>query len=422
MRWSTRWTTSWRARAAAVGSGERHASPLEPSRARRHGTPASARATARMLVPQVLAWLRERRPESLLDALARWPHESSSALPPLLSSQGLAPRVAHLLEGCGPDDVAVGARPMADWLRRQLRQNRERMRRFSDDLAGILAGAATAGVPVMPLKGSVIAFTHDRDPGLRPMADLDLLVRPADEPGLRVVLESLGYRLVDASDPRHRTFGRPSDAVVAWDGTHPDNPRWVEVHTQVRRSVWRHRRGVDATSYLWSAGREATLLGQPAWLLHDAALLSDVAAHATHHLGHGFGTLLQWLDVAGGAVRVETLDDAFAPWTYPALALAARAFPNPRLAAHVTRLAPLAGAKLVELSERVPLDDRAGLNLRGAGTSGWWRDQWRRWRPNPWLVRMAHPNLPVVWAYPAYLAGVGAHGAARIARALRHGS
>ena len=105
-----------------------------------------------------------------------------------------------------------------------------------------------------------------------------------------------------------------------------------------------------------------------------------------------------------------------AGWVYPPLALAARAFPDDRSAALLARLAPAVGTGLVRLAARVPLDDRAGLNVRGVHLVrlSWLRARWRRWRPNPWLVRLAHPDAAYPLAYGAYVAGVAA-------RAVRRG-
>ena len=438
------------------------------------GRPAIDLAATRALVPHVLDWLRQRDRARLLRTVDGWPPRTRTALRHLLTTQGLAPLVADVasadtagadiasaetaaadiaaadiaaadiasadiasadiaaadIAGAGADAASAptGAHDTAAWLAGQLRQNRVRAGRFADYLAAILAGASASGLPVMPLKGGLVAFTRHREPGLRPMADLDLLVRPADEPGLHAVLARLGYGLVGSPDGRHREFERPGERVVALDGTHPDNPRSVEVHTRLQRSVWFDHGGVDVAPLLWASGREQALLGQPAFLPSDAALLVDVAAHATAHLMRGSGMLLHWFDIAALATDVEGLDDAVAAWTYPALALAARAFGGERLSAQVAGLAPAAGASLVRLAARVPLDDRAGLNLRGleAARLGWLESRWRRWWPNPWLVHFAHPRLPSPLAYAGYLGGVGAHAARRLraahaARRLRGG-
>jgi hypothetical protein len=407
-----------------------HPDPAPAAATLASGRDANALAATRTLLPHVLDGLRRRDPLGVLRTVGGGPPHVGASLRHLLTTQGLAPLMADVVadtladtvEGLVPGteadamSVPAGARDTVRWLAGQLRQNRVRAARFADDLAAILAGASAAGLPVMPLKGGLIAYTHHREPGLRPMADLDLLVRPVDEPGLHGVLTRLGYGRAPSPDDRHREYERPGDRVVALDGTHPDNPRSVEVHTRLRRSVWFDDRGIDLAPFLWASGRERALLGQPAFVPSDTALLVDVAAHATAHLMRGSGMVLHWFDLVALATGLDDLDDAFADWTYPALALAARAFRQDRLAAQVARLAPAAAASLVRLAARAPLDDRAGLNLRGLrpGRLGWLAARWRRWSPNPWLVRLAHPRLPPSLAYVGYVGGVGAHGARRL--------
>jgi len=400
------------------GRGRTAATGLPPSAGRRR----THLPTARALVQPVLAWLRRRDPDELLRTVADWPTATRSALRHFLIVQGLAPCVADLVSAPRAAAVPVGAEDTARWLAEQLAQSRVRAAHFGKDLNAILDGVAAAGIAVMPLKGAILAFARYRDPALRPMADLDLLVRPVDEPGLHDVLVRLGYRLLDDADRRrHRTYARPGDRVVTTEGVHPDNPRKVEVHTGLYRSVWSDHAGLDLAPHLWSAGHEATLLGRPAVVPSDAALLFDVASHATTHLVRGTGRILHWVDVAALAADVDPLDDAFAELTFPVLTLAARALGDDRLASRVASLAPAAGASLARLAVRVPLDDRAGLNLRGVNHEhlGWWASRWQHWRPNPWLVRSAFPRLPVALAYGAYLGGVGATLAREATRLVR---
>lgn len=53
---------------------------------------------------------------------------------------------------------------------------------------------ASMNVPVILLKGAALLDTVYDDPGLRPMEDIDLLVRPDDFPALERVLQQSGYQ------------------------------------------------------------------------------------------------------------------------------------------------------------------------------------------------------------------------------------
>ena len=85
-----------------------------------------------------------------------------------------------------------------------------------DELAGILAAAAAAGIEVMPLKGAILTTMPGVDAGRRPMADLDLLVHPGDRHAMGALLGALGYapRARDAPHPTHDVFVDPGGGRV----------------------------------------------------------------------------------------------------------------------------------------------------------------------------------------------------------------
>jgi hypothetical protein len=261
------------------------------------------------------------------------------------------------------------------------------------------------------------------------MADLDLLVRPADRDPARATLASLGYerRLERTRRPTHDTFELPgNEDVVSADGEHPDNPRRIELHTEVRRHLWWWIDEDDLTAYLWAGATEATVLGEPAIMPAPAALAAHVAIHATSDLLLSRGRLIQWLDLAevtGGARAVgevagaepavgevagaePTVDLAQAPHprlVYPALRLATR-----RLAGRfppggpdgLAALEAMIPDRLVRWASSVPLDTRAGLQAaRSAPTDeGTLAARWARWAPYRWRLAVAHGDAPLAVA------------------------
>lgn len=62
------------------------------------------------------------------------------------------------------------------------------------ELARVLRAASARGIALMPLKGALLAPCYYPASGLRPLSDLDLLVRPGDFAGLAEVLRDLGHR------------------------------------------------------------------------------------------------------------------------------------------------------------------------------------------------------------------------------------
>jgi hypothetical protein len=64
------------------------------------------------------------------------------------------------------------------------------------ELARVSHAAAQAGIDLMPLKGATLASDYYPNPALRPLSDLDLLIRPGDVDGLGRVLQALNYQEV----------------------------------------------------------------------------------------------------------------------------------------------------------------------------------------------------------------------------------
>ena len=68
-------------------------------------------------------------------------------------------------------------------------------------LAARLEAFERAAIPVIPLKGPLLAEALYDDPGLRPFTDLDLLVRKRDVPRAVALLATLGYRALEHERP-----------------------------------------------------------------------------------------------------------------------------------------------------------------------------------------------------------------------------
>ena len=67
------------------------------------------------------------------------------------------------------------------------------------ELARILESFSEAGIPVILLKGAALALTVYEDIGLRPMGDLDLLVRPEDLRKAWQIMGKLNYEVLSAN-------------------------------------------------------------------------------------------------------------------------------------------------------------------------------------------------------------------------------
>jgi hypothetical protein len=381
------------------------------------------RDLADRLILELGSWLEAAEPRRVAAKSRAWDVTTSLGMRRLITAHGLAavlvrdPAAAPATTAL-PDDLQA-------WLADQDRTNRTRIDRLQAELAAVLRAFARRGIPVMPLKGSLLWTRSPGDPYRRPMADLDLLVRPDDREAARSVLAGEGYRRreVRTRRPTHDTFTLPgNERVVSLAGEHPDNPRPIELHVEVKRHLWAWVEDDDLTPFLWARSGRSTVVGEPAVVPSDLALLGHLAVHATSDLLQGRGRLLQLLDLADVAATVAagaaTTAVSTAPGgdlhlrdlphlrlVLPALVLATRRLPARTAAVtpdDIARLTAGAPARLAEWAARVPLDTHAGLQsgriLPGdVNTVG---ARWARWAPYPWRLLVAHGDvtLPVAAA------------------------
>jgi hypothetical protein len=188
----------------------------------------------------------------------------------------------------------------------------------------LLDAADADGLTVLPWKGLVFAETLYRDPGTRPMMDVDLMVRPDElERALRL-FAGLGYRRGFTGaryTPRHGHDVTLCDA---------DGRGFVELHYRMF-----HELGGDAeVDAVFARTTTCEILGRARRV---AAWPDQLFATAVHAATHAFGGSPLWaLDVAllyeraGGleAAAVEAERRRFSVAFRTALALAARVLPS----------------------------------------------------------------------------------------------
>jgi len=106
--------------------------------------------------------------------------------------------------------LAAQAPIPAPWLAQAQRRYYATMLRntaLADELLHILAAFRQAGVAALPVKGLVLAETLYGSLALRPLGDLDVLVRPADLPRARAALGELGF--AQAKEPGYENAYHP---------------------------------------------------------------------------------------------------------------------------------------------------------------------------------------------------------------------
>ncbi len=200
---------------------------------------------------------------------------------------GLAPGLAYgLARGLG---VGVPSR-VAARLDARFRQALARHVVMSRDLASLLRALADADVATIPLKGAYLAEMVYPHPALRPLSDIDLLVRPDDRLRADEILRGLGYRR--GADAHSWAFDVAYDGATFYDG--PGGAR-VDVHWRLLnepRYPWRHAEA-DA---VWDRATAVTLAGERALALCPEDLVLSLATHLAVH--HGLTGLVWYWDLA----------------------------------------------------------------------------------------------------------------------------
>jgi len=134
--------------------------------------------------------------------------------------------------------------------------------------AGVILALEADGIPTLTLKGASLATLWYGDLGARPMADVDVLVRPADAPRATARLAALGWT------PRF-----PPESVLndAYHGLDHRDPRAnaIDLHWYVGPDA----AGPGADDEEWTAATPFTLMGAPTRALAPTDLLMHVIVH-----------------------------------------------------------------------------------------------------------------------------------------------
>lgn len=268
----------------------------------------------------IAGWLAEPEPKN-----PSWPSETWETFQFVCRVHGVAPLLRQKIGG-----AAWLAKPTRSWLAEQYAFNSRRIAKMHAELKEILALFGQHNIPLMPLKGSIISVEYYQDPGQRPMADLDLLIRAENfEAGARL-LNRLGYERA-VTHWKHIEFSRPGNRqVVSTTCEHPDNPRKLELHLRCRETFGGPT--LDLTEMMWEHATRGDLLGEQTLLPTIEALWLHGLVHATYHIWQGRGRLIHLIDLARLSPHLANpqrwLAKVDARFTYPALALQQQYLPG----------------------------------------------------------------------------------------------
>lgn len=175
-------------------------------------------------------------------------------------------------------------------------QHHFRNRALMAELADLLRAAAAARIDAMPLKGAVLAPLYYPTAALRPLSDLDFMVRPDDAERFAAILRDRGYRhaLARPALPqphvaqllREWTFVRqtPATTLIVEFRIEPLDPALGTLLACDSALVTRLMRHADG---IWARARRDEFAGAPLWRIAPEDLLLHVASHlTTRHTGY----------------------------------------------------------------------------------------------------------------------------------------
>jgi Uncharacterised nucleotidyltransferase len=210
-----------------------------------------------------------------------------------------------------------------------------RHRRIEELLAQIDARSREEGIAVVALKGAALHSMGFYCAGERPMADVDLLVRPDETRRIAQVLRSLSFS-ESFTTWKHGVFVPKVCSIHTGLGEHADNHVKIEVHARIAEKL--PLRITDVTGSIYPSAPHPGLNGYPS----NTALMIHLLIHAAGSMASRSLRLSNLHDIALVSSRMSgsDWDDVVKPcqtrpwWALPPLQLTARYYPD-AVPAHV---------------------------------------------------------------------------------------
>jgi hypothetical protein len=234
---------------------------------------------------------------------------------------GISALLSRSLHWSGPDVWTV-------FLSAQRMHTRARHARIQDLLRSVAQEARNSNLVVTALKGAALHELNVYDAGDRPMADLDLLVRPADTERAVALLQGLGF-VQSAESWKERLFTPASGSDACDFGEHESNGLKIELHERICERL--PLRLTDISACIFPRAPQPGLNYYPS----KAALMRHLLLHAAGSMAFQALRILQLHDVALLARQMSDLDwlelcGTDLPhglwWAYPPLELVTRRY------------------------------------------------------------------------------------------------
>jgi len=233
---------------------------------------------------------------------------------------GISPLLSGCLQWQGP-------RAWTKFLSDQRTHTAARHLRIRALLTSIGRKAHEAGIAATPLKGAALHELGLYAAGDRPMADVDLLVRPADAERTAALLRSSGFRQTGETW-KERVFTVADEHTSAELGEHSNNSVKIELHQRICEKLpWRL---TDASEFIFPLQPRPGLNAYPS----NGALMRHLLLHAAGAMAFQGLRILQLHDIALLAARMSESDwneiaasnprSACMWWAFPPLELMSR--------------------------------------------------------------------------------------------------
>jgi hypothetical protein len=164
------------------------------------------------------------------------------------------------------------------------------------ELAQIVGSLHEEGVEVIVLKGGALAWTVYASPALRPMVDLDLLVRPEHIERVGRVLEALEFHRSESLAARMVPFQERFGGGAMWIREGDGRMTGLDVQHDLVGVDWCRQAFPIEADALWEAARPLDLGGTLAKQLSPADALIHLCLHPPLHHGYTW-PLIGYVDI-----------------------------------------------------------------------------------------------------------------------------
>jgi len=239
---------------------------------------------------------RTARLNALLSSFLRtrwqptWPAPVSvaeaTALVEQAQAEGIAPLLYTQVRGRG-----LFPPPSEEILRLAYLANAARNFFLFRELEKVLLALSSQDISVLLLKGAALGPAVYGNPALRPLGDLDLLVRPADAPRALEVLTAHGYA------PLHPPL-RPASLLEDENEVFLRRQSGADLELHWSLFDFPHYRYHLPMELFWSNARPLAIGGASAWMLGPEDQILHLCAHLVLHHGGEQPRLLWFHDVA----------------------------------------------------------------------------------------------------------------------------